>query len=111
VRSDRMRYPPPGIMRGEAGTSGSYSVNLGSSDEILLPSKKTAVPLTAGDVITERTSGGGGFGNPFERDPQLVLEDVLDHKVSPEMAAQVYGVVVIAETGTVDQKGTARLRQ
>ena len=52
------------------------------------------VPIGAGDVFSRPTAGGGGFGDPLERDPALVLEDIDDDYVSVERAAKDYGVVV-----------------
>ena len=68
----------------------------------------TAAPvlhLKPGDVVSYRTPGGGGYGSPRERDPKLVLADVLDGKVSVTRAREVYGVVVDVERGCVDSKG------
>jgi hypothetical protein len=65
-----------------------------------------------GDVISFQQSGAGGYGDPLERDPQRVLEDVLDDYVSVEAARGEYGVV-IAGTGAdlwVDEAATRRLR-
>jgi N-methylhydantoinase B len=50
--------------------------------------------MSPGDVLDVWTTGGGGFGDPLERDPQLVLDDVLDGKVSIEAARSSYGVVI-----------------
>ncbi len=53
------------------------------------------VPMGEGDVFSRPTAGGGGFGDPLERDPKAVLEDVIDDYVSVERAAKDYGVVII----------------
>ena len=50
--------------------------------------------MTAGEVIRIRTTGGGGWGDPFEREPELVVRDVVWRKVSPEAALADYGVVL-----------------
>ena len=50
--------------------------------------------MIAGEVIRIRTTGGGGWGNPLERDPALVVRDVVWRKVSPEAALADYGVVL-----------------
>ena len=55
--------------------------------------------MIAGEVIRIRTTGGGGWGNPLERDPALVVRDVVWRKVSPEAALADYGVVL---TGSLD---------
>jgi N-methylhydantoinase B/oxoprolinase/acetone carboxylase alpha subunit len=67
-----------------------------------LPSRATA--------YYHNGAGGGGYGNPFERDPALVLEDVLDEKVSIEAARRDYGVAIDPVAMTVDVQETAKLR-
>ena len=85
-------------------------MNKGTPDEQPLPAKVTAYPLRAGDMITMLTSAGGGFGDPYDRDPELVAVDVRDGRVSPEAARRDYGVAVDPETGEVDPAATAALR-
>jgi N-methylhydantoinase B len=60
----------------------------------VLPGLNDDVPLAAGTVLRLRTTGGGGWGNPFEREPELVLQDVVRGLVSEESAERDYGVVV-----------------
>ncbi len=50
-------------------------------------------PIARGDLLTIITGGGGGYGDPFERDPERVRQDVLEGLVSPEAARDLYGVV------------------
>ena len=64
----------------------------------------------AGDVLVNNSGGGGGWGDPFVRDPALVLEDVLDGYVTVEGAARDYGVAVDLERQAIDEEKTARLR-
>jgi N-methylhydantoinase B len=52
------------------------------------------VPLPAGTLLRLRTTGGGGWGDPFEREPELVARDVARGLVSPEAAERDYGVVI-----------------
>ena len=66
------------------------------------------VPADARAII--RTAGGGGWGDPFERDVELVLRDVLEGLVSPAAAERDYGVAIDPERGVVDEQATARLR-
>jgi N-methylhydantoinase B len=84
---------------------------LGKPTQVLLPTKKTNHPVEPGDVLTMFTSGGGGYGDPFQRDPELVARDVRQKLVSVESAARDYGVIVNPVTGTVDSGATARLRR
>jgi N-methylhydantoinase B len=67
-------------------------------------------PVSEGDVLVNRSGGGGGWGDPFERDQQAVLEDVIDGYVSVSGAARDYGVVVDPEALVIDEARTARLR-
>jgi N-methylhydantoinase B len=66
--------------------------------------------LAAGDVLVNNTGGGGGYGNPFEREPERVAHDVRNGFVSVGAAAREYGVQVDPETFAVDEAETARLR-
>jgi N-methylhydantoinase B len=76
--------------------------------EVRVPSK-LEFQLRPGDALDVWTSGGGGHGDPLERDPQLVMADVLDRKVSVEAARSEYGVVVAGRG--VDEQATAALRE
>ena len=63
-----------------------------------------------GDICELFTSGGGGFGNPYLRPADKVLEDVINEMVSIESAKAQYGVVINKDTLSVDQAATDRLR-
>ena len=52
---------------------------------------KTTIEVEAGDVVSYRTCGGGGYGPPEERDPDLIARDVREGKVSATRAQEVYG--------------------
>jgi N-methylhydantoinase B/oxoprolinase/acetone carboxylase alpha subunit len=75
------------------------------------PSKLSGVVLREGDVVRIESAGGGGFGEPHERDPQLVLADVRAGLVSREAAERDYGVLPSADAAAVDQPDTERLRR
>jgi N-methylhydantoinase B len=66
--------------------------------------------LKPGDELIKLSSGGGGVGPPFERDPKAVREDVANEFVSPAGAELIYGVAVDPKTMTVDEARTAELR-
>ncbi len=66
----------------------------GSDHEEWLGATFSDVRIGTGDEFSRPTAGGGGFGDPLERDPKLVLEDVADDYVSVERAAKDYGVVI-----------------
>ncbi len=56
------------------------------------------------------TAGGGGWGDPLERDPELVRRDAIEGYISREAAREQYGVVLSPDTLEVDREGTAQLR-
>ncbi len=64
----------------------------------------------AGGTLVNLTGGGGGWGDPLERDPALVARDVRQGLVSPESARRDYGVVVDPVSFEVDERTTAGLR-
>jgi N-methylhydantoinase B len=66
--------------------------------------------VPAGTTAMVVTAGGGGWGDPLERDPRLVASDVMNEYVSIEAARSQYGVVIKPETFAVDEAATARLR-
>jgi N-methylhydantoinase B len=109
VRSDRQIHRPYGL---HGGSSGGASENLmlradGRTERY--PPMFGAV-LQPGDVYHHRTPGGGGWGDPLDRDPDGVAFDVLEEKVSREAARELYGVV-LAEDGAVDRDATAAERE
>jgi N-methylhydantoinase B len=80
------------------------------SDKELKLGKKSDLMVANGDRFVNRPAGGGGFGNPFERDPDVVAADVRNDYVSREAAGTSYGVV-LRDDGTVDTTATARRRR
>lgn len=108
IRSDRREHCPYGLMGGKAGTPSWNILNPGPDQEAL-PTNITH-PITNGTVLRHLTAGGGGYGDPFQRDPQLVLRDVLDEKITVELALREYGVVVDQEHLRVDKERTAAVR-
>lgn len=109
ILSDRDRCGPWGLFGGEPGLKANYLIN--PDTEAVELSSKVTVQLKPGDVLSFRTCGGGGYGRPEKRDPQLVLRDVRDGKVSPERARQVYGVAIDTRAWVVDEGETERLRR
>ena len=90
-----------GVVRGIPGHAGPRpSLDAARSVIASLPSTLAdAEPVRAGEVIRIRTTGGGGWGDPLERDPALVVRDVVWRKVSPSAALADYGVVL---TGSLE---------
>jgi N-methylhydantoinase B len=106
ILADRDRAGPWGLFGGEAGRRAEYVLNP-DGEARLLPAK-TTIEVGAGDVVSYRTCGGGGYGPPRERDPERVLRDVVEGKVSAERARERYGVAIV--DGRIDEAETARLR-
>ena len=93
VRSDRAVHPPYGLQGGQPGSVSENVLVRPDGSRTRLPSMFSTT-IEEGEVYEHRTAGGGGWGDPLLRDPQRVLEDVLDGKVTPEAALERYGVVV-----------------
>lgn len=108
ILADRDRQGPHGLFGGLPGRPAEYILNPDGDARVL--GSKTTVGLSVGDVVSYRTCGGGGYGDPLERDPEAVLRDVLEAKVSVERARDVYGVAIDLSSGTVDMAETSRLR-
>ncbi|MGH3134777.1 MAG: hydantoinase B/oxoprolinase family protein [Gaiellaceae bacterium] len=92
---ERSLHPAWGLFGGREAVGPDCVVNPGRSGERHML-KVNALPLEPGDVVELRTGGGGGFGNPLERDPERVRADVIDGYVSREAAEREYGVVLDA---------------
>jgi N-methylhydantoinase B/oxoprolinase/acetone carboxylase alpha subunit len=85
--------------------------NAGLDTEEHWPSKVTAARLEAGDTLQITVPNSAGYGDPLERDPQLVRSDVLDGFTTLTRAERDYGVVIDPETMLIDAGETARRRQ
>ena len=66
--------------------------------------------VAAGDVIINQSGGGGGWGNPLDRDPALVLDEVSNEFVSVVAAREKYGVIIDPDTMAIDNMATDELR-
>jgi N-methylhydantoinase B len=112
IRSSKHVIPPQGVSGGKHGRTGDIIINPGTPEEKRLPTRYADYPLKAGDIFRLETPGGGGLGDPFGRDPESVLDDVIQGYVSPEQAAAEYGVSVVpsARDWMIDLEGTAHLR-
>ena len=105
--TDRTESRPWGIFGGHAARPARFYRNPETAEETTLASKSTTT-LDPGDVVSIQTPGGGGYGTPLERDPEAVLEDVRDGKVSVSKAEGAYGVVIA--DGELDAAATERCR-
>jgi N-methylhydantoinase B len=105
IQSGRYRYPPEGLFGGGPGARAQFLVNGVSGNPYGL------TRLQPGDEIIMDAAGGGGYGDPLERDVKLVQQDVVEGYVSPESAREDYGVVINPETMAVEIEATERLRK
>ena len=108
LEGDGHRFAPWGIFGGEEGTPGDLMLNPGTDSEEHLPSKIPDRRMKTGDTVRTVSPCGGGYGDPLERDPERVLDDVLDGLVSEKNARDQYGVVLL--DGSVDRRATEELR-
>jgi N-methylhydantoinase B len=109
VLADRRKFPPFGLFGGDPGKTARYSHHMLDGTVRDLPSKCT-FPVKPGEVVVYETCGGGGYGDPFERDLEAVRRDVCEEKVSRARALTSYGVV-FDEESNVDVEATMRVRR
>jgi N-methylhydantoinase B len=95
VSTDRSELRPWGVFGGQGGGNSSCIIEHADGLVERLPYSKMTRPLETDDTVTICTPGAGGWGNPFDRDPQKVLWDVIEGFISPSRAERAYGVVVI----------------
>jgi len=107
---DRQYDPPKGVYEGQDGLTGSLILNRKSSSGESLPAKVTNYKINVGDRLQVKTPSAGGYGNPLDRVPEKVLEDVLDEFISIVSARDIYGVV-IDEKLELDLPATIELRK
>ena len=108
VRADREKTAPYGLNGGLASTTTKVTVTKGGETKAM--PGKFLDNLGTGDALRIEWPGAGGWGDPHEREPQSVLDDVIAEKVSLERARTVYGVAIDMEHRAVDWTQTERLR-
>jgi N-methylhydantoinase B len=108
---DHGRFGPPGLFGGRDGAKNEVVVSR-QGVEYVSPhlSKDEDIRVVAGDVVTVRTPGGAGYGDPRERDPDLVLRDVVRGYITAEDAARDYDVVVKGNPPSIDPVATRNRR-
>jgi N-methylhydantoinase B len=109
-RGERWYIPAWGLFGGLPGRVGKGCIIRKNGDVVDIPSKGDYI-LNEGDEISFVSSGGGGYGDPLKRKPELVLRDVLDGRVSIKTAADDYGVVIDEKLMTINLEKTVELRQ
>ncbi len=108
---DHGRVGPQGALGGKDGRPNTVTVyRNGEAYTPLHLSKDQDIPIAPGDIISVGTPGGGGFGDPHDRDVDLVLRDVKRAYYTAEQAQELFGVVLTADLNTVDRPATATLR-
>lgn len=110
VHSNRHKIPGPGLVDGKAGLVTKIVRNSDSPNSETISREATFIPVGPDDVVSIFAGGGGGYGNPFERDPCLVLEDVINGLVTIRRAVKDYKVVIDPEGRQVDVEATNNLR-
>lgn len=107
--SDRQKFAPQGIFGGKEGSKGAFVMNPGTDRETRRKAKGVD-EIRAGDVLSIRLPGSGGYGPPWERDIHAVAWDVKNGKVSRESALKDY-LVIFNDDLSVDEEATAQLRR
>ena len=109
VRSDRRSHPPYGLQGGQSAGKSAVVLNPNTPDEALLATKFVE-DFKKGDILCLRMPGGGGWGDPLKRDPEMVLQDVMEERITLGRAETVYGVVINGATCEIDWGATKHLR-
>jgi N-methylhydantoinase B len=108
VEGEGHKYRPWGFAGGEDGSTAALSLVTATGGETALPSKVPYRAASRGDRLVATGPNGGGYGNPFERDPEAVLSDMLDGYISAEEAQTDYRVVIRGKA--LDAAATGALR-
>jgi N-methylhydantoinase B len=104
ILADRLKFPPLGLFGGGPGKLAHYA--LGGADGVERPlGSKTTFTVPLGSYVSMQTCGGGGYGPVGERDPAMVLQDVIEGKVSIERAREEYGVSIEDGPGGLSYRG------
>jgi N-methylhydantoinase B len=104
----KTKSPPWGVSGGGDGLPNQIVLNPGTDREVVQGGSYNH--LDVGDVLVNNTGGGGGFGDPLDRDASAVLRDVRNGFVSLESARRDYRVVVNPADWTIDEPATTELR-
>jgi N-methylhydantoinase B len=107
--SDRQKFAPQGLFGGKEGSRGALILNPGTPEEAKQKSKGVSY-IQAGDLLSIRLPGSGGYGDPRERDPEMVRWDVLNGKVSRDSAQRDYGVALDNDLA-INEEATGLLRK
>lgn len=92
ICADRHKSRPQGLFGGLPGTSARYVLDPGTPRERVLSSKTPYIPLAKDTVVWVQSAGGGGYGDPKDRSPELVRRDLRDGYITPEFAKAHYRI-------------------
>jgi N-methylhydantoinase B len=106
---NRSKFPPWGVQGGLNGTP-NYMVVIREGKELMRVSRIANFRLRKGDIVSIRSGGGGGWGDPSQRNPELVLNDVRDGLITPEQAYKIYKVFIDPSELKIDWEATERAR-
>lgn len=109
LRADRMKYQPYGLAGGGAAAPAVNELQRQHGKVESLPSK-VGMNISRNDLVTHCQPGGGGFGDPLERDFAAISQDVWNQKITASYAREHHQVVVDGETGAIDLDATSKLR-
>lgn len=119
AHTNRLTLRPWGLFGGHDAGNQELKFRVGSSKEwknakeqfnTISLGKFSNVTMETGDEMLLVTAGGGGYGDPLERDPQLVLEDYVEELLTADEARDLYAVIIDEARREIDREGTARLR-
>ncbi|HKD58617.1 MAG TPA: hydantoinase B/oxoprolinase family protein [Hyphomicrobiaceae bacterium] len=110
MRIDSVEHPPWGVAGGRAAGSGRCVINPGRGDERVIHPLSDGNMVKRGDIVRIETGGGGGWGHPFDREPERVAADVRNGFVSWGSARDDYGVVLREDDLSIDEEATAKQR-
>jgi N-methylhydantoinase B len=110
VTAGRSKYPPWGVDGGMRGTP-NFAVIYRKGEEPRESRRVAALRMERGDVVSLHTGGGGGWGDPIEREAERVRWDVINEYVTAEQAAEIYGVSIDGQTFRLNARKTKELRE
>ncbi len=110
VISERGKIPAFGLFGGELGLAQDWLLS-SAGKSVSLGCKVANNPLKQSDIFQARSGAGGGYGDPLERNSEMVRQDLIDRFISLEHAAEAYGVVLNREDLTVDIPQTEEKRR
>ena len=108
IFTERAKIPPYGLFEGLSARYASYDLEI-EGEVRRIGTKTSRLKFPDGATFTTHTPGGGGYGHPYQREPERVLEDLRDELISREQALEAYGVV-IDENGNIDLEATEQRR-